>query len=109
MGLLFFIALNVMLAVGLVALVRKPSTLRTFWHEFVRHPLIFTYQLIFIGACFLAGWGLLSGGKFSWRVPTPWGHIDSWILAAIIAICCLVVGFVYSQYEFHARQRRERR
>lgn len=99
MGLLAFIAINAMLVVAAYGALRRPASVLEFFREFARQPLAFLVPLIFIGSCLIAGWGIVSGGRLSWLVNTPWGTIQSWQLAGLIAIGFVVCFFAYSVYE----------
>jgi hypothetical protein len=99
MGLLGFIALNAMLIAVVYGAIRRPASVLEFLREFARKPLKLLVPLTFIGSCLIAGWGIVSGGRLSWPVATPWGTIQSWQLAGLIAIGFVVGFFAYSVYE----------
>jgi hypothetical protein len=99
MGLLAFIAINAMLVAALYAAVRRPVSLLAFAKEVVRNPLAFLVPFAFISACLVAGWGIVSGGRLSWLITTPWGTIQSWKLAGLVAIGFVIAFFAYSVYE----------
>jgi hypothetical protein len=99
MGFLTFIAINAMLVAALYGAVRRPTSLLAFVKEVVRKPLAFFVPFTFIGACLIAGWGIVSGGRFSWSITTPWGTIESWQLAGLVALGFVIAFFAYSVYE----------
>lgn len=99
MGLLAFIAINAMLLAALYAAVRKPGSLLAFAKEVVSKPLASLVLFAFIGSCLVAGWGIVSGGRLSWLITTPWGKVQSWILAGLVAIGFVIAFFAYSVYE----------
>lgn len=99
MGLLAFIAINVILVAAVYAALRMPASILEFLREFVGKPLAFIVPFGFIASCLIAGWGILSGGRMSWLIHTPWGTIQSWQLAGLIAIGFVFGFFTYSVYE----------
>ena len=101
MGLLLFIGINCALVVLVVGFIRKPASLADAAREWIDHPIKNAFLLVWLCSILIAGWGVLSGGRLSWRVNTPWGKVESWQLAGIIMFVCLVVLFVYSAYENH--------
>jgi len=70
-----------------------------FLREVCQKPLELLVPLTFIGSCLVAGWGIMSGGRLSWLVTTPFGTIQSWQLAGLIVIGFILSFFAYSVYE----------
>ena len=107
MGLLLFIAVNGLLAIAIFGAIRHPTSAMAFLKELIAHPVALGGQLLFIGSCLIAGWGIISAGRMSWPVPTPWGATNSIIFFGLLAIAMLAAGFAYSQWELHAQIRAE--
>jgi len=101
MGLLLFIFINCALVVLVAGYVRKPATLGQAVRDWIEHPIKNVFLLVWFSSILIAGWGVLSGGRLSWRINTPWGRIESWQLAGIVMFVCLAVLFAYSAYEGH--------
>lgn len=106
MGLIFFLGINWLLVALVIGLLKKPGELRAVAKSWADHPFMNAFMLVWVSSVLVAGWGVLTGGYFSWPVATPWGHLQSWQLGGIIAFGGLVVFFGISAYE--NRQHRKR-
>lgn len=106
MGLLWFIGLNGLLVAVLIGFVRRPGSLAKAVREWLANPVATVFLFMWGTSIFVAGWGVLSGGRLSWLVPTPWGAFQSWKIAGILVFVCLAVFFVCSAYEGHVYRKR---
>ena len=89
----FFLLANGLLAVGLFRLARNAKARAEFVEDIIRKPLEFLFLVVFQGSALIAGWGIVSLGRLSWPISTPWGVIQSWALGGLVALACLVGGF----------------
>ena len=106
MGLIFFLGINWLLIMLVASLFKKPGELRVVAKSWVNHPFMSTFLFVWNSSILVAGWGVLTGGYFSWPVFTPWGHLQSWQLGGIVAFVGLVIFFGVSAYENHAHRKR---
>lgn len=93
MGALFFIALNVMMVIGLRALFKSKMEREKLWQEIKAKPFQHIYLLVWLVGIMAFGWGILSQGHFSMLVETPLGDIQSWALGGLIGLAGLVLFF----------------
>jgi len=106
MGLIFFLCFNWLLIVLVVGALKRPGDFKAVAKNWAHRPFMNTFLFVWSSSILVAGWGVLSGGYFSWRVATPWGHIQSWQLGGIVAFAGLVVFFGISAYENHQNRKR---
>ena len=109
MGLIFFIGINWLLILMIVGYVKKPAELRNAARDWVAHPIRNAFLFLWGTSILVAGWGILSGGRLSWLVTTPWGRIQSWQLGGILTFLGLGILFVASAYDGHQHRTRYER
>lgn len=66
-----------------------------------KHSFLSLFILAWMSCILVAGWGVLSGGHWSWKVHAPWGRIESWQLAGLLSFDGLIIFFVASDWENH--------
>jgi hypothetical protein len=106
MGLLFFIGINWLLIAAVVGLIRKPAELKAIARSRISRPIQNAFLLIWISSILVAGWGVLSGGRLSWPVSTPWGELESWQLGGLLSFAGLGILFAASAYDNHLHRKR---
>lgn len=106
MGLIFFLGINWLLIVLGVGLLKKPGKFKAIAKSWVDRPLLNSFLFVWLSSILVAGWGVLTGGYFSWLIATPWGRLQSWQLGGIVAFAGLAVLFGISAYENHQHRKR---
>jgi hypothetical protein len=106
MGLLLFLLINWLVLTTLFTVVKKPSQLKLLAESWIKKPFQNLFLLAWLSAILTAGWEILSGGRMSWPITTPWGLVESWKIGGIASFIGLIILFVYSAYENHQHRKR---
>lgn len=106
MALLTFLLINGLLIVLLAGFIRKPATLMVAIKDFAREPFRNLFLFAWMLCALVAGWGVLSDGRLSWMVVTPWFRMQSWQLAGLLTFAGLGVLIIVSAWDNHRLRKR---